>query len=108
MTFGKCTPRKTLTKKLGMPGWEIYRDSSYGMYALHEELGLDIDLGRWNIPLNSPNLENILQDIRRELTICKFQELTEVKDKVERREANPSGGLTIKKVNAKEINSHVY
>ena len=108
MTFGKCTPRKILTKKLGMPGWEIYRDSTYGMYALHEELGLDIDLGRWNIPLNSPNLENILQDIRRELTICKFQELTEVEDKVERREANPSRGLTIKKVNAKEINSHVY
>ena len=108
MTFGKCTPRKILTKKLGMPGWEIYRDSSYGMYALHEELGLDIDLGRWNIPLNSPNLENILQDIRRELTICKFQELTEIKDKVERQEANPSEGLTIKKVNAKEINSHVY
>lgn len=45
MTFGKCTPRKILTKKLGMPGWEIYRDSAYGMYALHEELGLDIRLG---------------------------------------------------------------
>ena len=108
MTFGKCTPRKILTKKLGMPGWEIYRDSSYGMYALHEELGLDIDLGRWNIPLNSPNLENILQDIRRELTIRKFQELTEVKDKDEHQGAAPSEGLTIKKVNAKEINSHVY
>ena len=108
MTFGKCTPRKILTKKLGMPGWEIYRDSSYGMYALHEELGLDINLGRWDIPLNSPNLENILQDIRRELTICKFQELTEVKDKDEHQGAAPSRGLTIKKVNAKEINSHVY
>ena len=74
MTFGKCTPRKILTKKLGMPGWEIYRDSAYGMYALHEELGLDIDLGRWNIPLNSPNLENILEDIRGELAEVKNKE----------------------------------
>ena len=74
MTFGKCTPRKILTKKLGMPGWEIYRDSAYGMYALHEELGLDIRLGIWNIPLNSPNLENILEDIRRELTEVKNKE----------------------------------
>lgn len=108
MTFGKCTPRKILTKKLGMPGWEIYRDSAYGMYALHEELGLDIDLGRWNIPLNSPNLENILEDIRRELTTRKFQELTEVEGKNKHQGAAPSEGLTIKKVNAKEINSHVY
>lgn len=74
MTFGKCTPRKILTKKLGMPGWEIYRDSSYGMYALHEELGLDIRLGIWDIPLNSPNLENILEDIRGELVEVKNKE----------------------------------
>ena len=74
MTFGKCTPRKILTKKRGMPGWEIYRDSAYGMYALHEELELDISLGRWNIPLNSPNLENILEDIRRELAEVKNKE----------------------------------
>ncbi len=74
MTFGKCTPRKILTKKLGMPGWEIYRDSAYGMYALHEELGLDISLGIWDIPLNSPNLENILEDIRGELAEVKNKE----------------------------------
>ena len=74
MTFGKCTPRKILTKKLGMPGWEIYRDSAYGMYALHEELGLDIRLGIQDIPLNSPNLENILEDIRRELSEVKNKE----------------------------------
>lgn len=74
MTFGKCTPRKILTKKLGMPGWEIYRDSAYGMYALHEELGLDIRLGIWDIPLNRPNLENILEDIRGELVEVKNKE----------------------------------
>ena len=67
MKFGKCTPRKILTKKLNMPGWEIYRDSAYGMYALHEELGLDINLMEWNITLNNPNLESILEYTRADL-----------------------------------------
>lgn len=67
MKFGKCTPRKTLTKKLNMPGWEIYRDSAYGMYALHDELGLDVNLMTWNITLNDPNLENILEGVRVDL-----------------------------------------
>ena len=67
MKFGKCTPRKILTKKLNMPGWEIYRDSVYGMYALHNELGLDINLMEWNITLNNPKLESILEYIRADL-----------------------------------------
>ena len=67
MKFGKCTPRKILTKKLNMPGWEIYRDSVYGMYALHNELGLDISLMEWNITLNNPKLGSILESIRVDL-----------------------------------------
>ena len=67
MKFGKCTSRKILTKKLNMPGWEIYRDSAYGMYALHNELGLDIPLMEWNITLNNPKLESILEYTRAEL-----------------------------------------
>ena len=67
MKFGKCTSRKILTKKLNMPGWEIYRDSAYGMYALHNELGLDIPLMEWNITLNNPKLESILESIRADL-----------------------------------------
>ena len=67
MKFGKCTPRKILTKKLNMPGWEIYRDSAYGMYALHDELGLDVNLMTWNITLDDPNLENILEWVRADL-----------------------------------------
>ena len=74
MKFGKCTPRKVLTKKLNMPGWEIYRDSAYGMYALHDELGLDVSLMTWNITLNNPNLENILESIRADLTKAEEQE----------------------------------
>ena len=67
MKFGKCTPRKTLTKKLNMPGWEIYRDNVYGMYALNDDLGLDVNLMTWNITLDDPNLENILESIRADL-----------------------------------------
>ena len=74
MKFGKCTPRKVLTKKLNMPGWEIYRDSAYGMYALHDELGLDVSLMTWNITLDDPNLENILESIRADLTKAEEQE----------------------------------
>ena len=74
MKFGKCTPRKVLTKKLNMPGWEIYRDSAYGMYALHNELGLDVNLMTWNITLDDPNLENILESIRADLTKAEEQE----------------------------------
>ena len=67
MKFGKCTSRKILTKKLNMPGWEIYRDSAYGMYALHNELGLDVNLMEWNITLNNPKLGSILESIRVDL-----------------------------------------
>ena len=67
MKFGKCTPRKILTKKLNMPGWEIYRDSAYGMYALNDELDLDVNLMTWNITLDDPNLENILEGVRVDL-----------------------------------------
>ena len=75
MKFGKCTPRKILTKKLNMPGWEIYRDSAYGMYALNEKLGLDINLMDWNITLNNPNLKNILEYTRVELAKAEEAEL---------------------------------
>lgn len=75
MQFGKCTPRKILTKKLNMPGWEIYRDSAYGMYALHRELGLDINLMMWNITLEDPNLKNILEYTRAELAKAEAAEL---------------------------------
>ena len=74
MKFGKCTPRKVLTKKLNMPGWEIYRDSAYGMYALNDELDLDVNLMTWNITLDDPNLENILESIRADLTKAEEQE----------------------------------
>ena len=73
MKFGKCTPRKTLTKKLNMPGWEIYRDNAYGMYALNDNLGLDVNLMTWNITLDDPNLENILESIRADLTKAEEQ-----------------------------------
>ena len=73
MKFGKCTPRKTLTKKLNMPGWEIYRDNAYGMYALNDDLGLDVNLMTWNITLDDPNLENILESIRADLTKAEEQ-----------------------------------
>ena len=91
MKFGKCTPRKILTKKLNMPGWEIYRDSAYGMYALHDELGLDVSLMTWNITLDDPNLENILESIRADLT----------KAEEEKRE------LFITELNTKEADSYV-
>lgn len=67
MRFGKCTLRKLLTKKLNMPGWIIYRDSEYGMYAYHQQLGLDTDLGYWNITLKDPNLDKTLSYIRNTL-----------------------------------------
>ena len=67
MKFGKCTPRKTLTKKLNMPGWELYRDSAYGMDARNDELGLDVNLMGGNVTLDDPNLENILEGVRAHL-----------------------------------------
>ena len=67
MKFGKCTPRKVLTNKLNMPGWEIYRDNAYGMYALNDELGLDVKPMTWNINLDDTNLENILEGVRADL-----------------------------------------
>lgn len=59
--------KKALTKKLNMSGWEIYRDSEQGLYALNKELGIDHCLYLWNLTLNNPKLENILEDIRSEL-----------------------------------------
>ena len=91
MKFGKCTPRKTLTKKLNMPGWEIYRDSAYGMYALNDDLGLDVNLMTWNITLEDPNLENILESIRADL----------IKAEEQKRE------LFITELNTKEADSYV-
>ena len=94
MKFGKCTPRKTLTKKLNMPGWEIYRDSAYGMYALNDELDLDVDLMTWNITLDDPNLENILEWVRADLA----------KAEEEKRESKELFG---KRFNAKGDNLYV-
>ena len=88
MKFGKCTPRKVLTKKLNMPGWEIYRDSAYGMYALHDELGLDVSLMTWNITLDDPNLENILEYIRADLTKAEEQKKELFTTKLNIREAD--------------------
>ena len=95
MKFGKCTPRKVLTKKLNMPGWEIYRDSAYGMYALHDELGLDVNLMTWNITLDDPNLENILESIRADLA----------KAEEEKRESKELFG---QRLNIKGDSSYVY
>lgn len=63
----RFTSKKALTKKLNMKGWEIYRDSEQGLYALNEELGIDHCLYIWNITLNNPKLESILKTIRSEL-----------------------------------------
>lgn len=68
MRFGKCTLRKLLTKKMNMPGWVIYRDSEYGMYAYNQQLGLDVDLGYWNITLGDSDLDKTLSSIRKDLT----------------------------------------
>ena len=95
MKFGKCTPRKVLTKKLNMPGWEIYRDSAYGMYALHDELGLDVNLMTWNITLDDPNLENILEWVRADLA----------KAEEEKRESKELFG---QRLNIKGDSSYVY
>ena len=95
MKFGKCTPRKILTKKLNMPGWEIYRDSVYGMYALHNELGLDVSLMEWNITLNNPKLESILESIRADL----------IKAEEEKRESKELFGQGL---NIKGDSSYVY
>ena len=95
MKFGKCTPRKILTKKLNMPGWEIYRDSAYGMYALNDELGLDVSLMTWNITLDDPNLENILEGVRVDLA----------KAEAEKRESKELFG---QRLNIKGDSSYVY
>lgn len=63
----RFTTKKTLTKKLNMKGWELYRDSKQGLYALNEELGIDYHLYIWNLTLDNPKLENILENIRIEL-----------------------------------------
>ena len=95
MKFGKCTPRKTLTKKLNMPGWEIYRDNAYGMYALNDDLGLDVNLMTWNITLDDPNLENILEGVRADLA----------KAEAEKRESKELFG---QRLNTKGDSSYVY
>ena len=88
MKFGKCTSRKILTKKLNMPGWEIYRDNAYGMYALNDDLGLDVNLMTWNITLDDPNLENILESIRADLTKAEEQKKELFTTKLNIREAD--------------------
>ena len=88
MKFGKCTPRKILTKKLNMPGWEIYRDNAYGMYALNDDLGLDVNLMTWNITLDDSNLENILESIRADLTKAEEQKKELFTTKLNIREAD--------------------
>ena len=77
-----------------MPGWEIYRDSAYGMYALHDELGLDVNLMTWNITLDDPNLKNILEGVR--VDLAKAEE--------EKRESKELFG---KRFNAKGDNLYV-
>ena len=79
-----------------MPGWQIYRDSTYGMYALHEELELDINLMIWNITLNDPNLEYILEDIRTELTKREAEE----RESLERVNLDPQRKITTRTVEA--------
>ena len=43
------------------------------MYALNDDLGLDVNLMTWNITLDDPNLENILESIRADLTKAEEQ-----------------------------------
>ena len=63
----RFTVKKKLTEMVNMAGWVIYRDSVYGMYAVNNEMGIEIPLMRWNITLNDPKLKNIVESIRTEL-----------------------------------------
>lgn len=70
----KFTLKKTLTRLVGIPGWEIYRDSENGMYALNREKGIDLSLMVWNITLNDKNLNNIIESIRYDIMKAEYEE----------------------------------
>lgn len=63
----RFTDKKVLTKLVDMPGWVIYRDSINGMYAMNETLSIDFNLMYWNITLNNPKLDRIVEDIRNQI-----------------------------------------
>ena len=63
----KFTVKKGLTKRLGLDGWVIYRDSLYGLYAENEELGIDHCLNIWNLTLDDNRLDFLMTIIRLEL-----------------------------------------
>lgn len=63
----KFTVKKGLTERLGLDGWLIYRDSLYGLYAEHKELGIDHCLNMWNLTLDDKNLNVVMNTIRLEL-----------------------------------------
>ena len=65
------------------------------MYALNDELGLDVNLMTWNITLDNPNLENILEGVRADLT----------KAEAEKRESKELFG---QRLNIKGDSSYVY
>ena len=60
----KFTVKKGLTKRLGLDGWVIYRDS---LYAENEELGIDRRLNIWNLTLDDSRLDFLMTIIRLEL-----------------------------------------
>lgn len=60
----RFTDKKVLTRLVGIPGWIIYRDSMNGMYARNEELSIDLNLMYWNITLNHPKLDRVIDDVR--------------------------------------------
>lgn len=63
----RFTVRRQLTFLVGKGGWVIYRDSVNGMYALNRKKGIDLPLMFWNITLNDPNLDKIVEIIRRDI-----------------------------------------
>lgn len=65
----KFTVKKGLTKRLGMDGWVIYRDSLYGLYAENRELGIDHCLNIWNLTLDDKRLDAAMHVIRLELEV---------------------------------------
>ena len=62
----RFSDRKGLTKKLGLKGWKIYRDSDIGLYALNEELGIDQCILTWNITLDDRHLDRKSSWLRKE------------------------------------------
>lgn len=70
----KFTVKKGLTERLGLDGWLIYRDSLYGLYAEHKELGIDHCLNIWNLNLKDKNLNVAMNVIRLELEMVEKEE----------------------------------